>query len=189
MGMEENEMNQKAESSANGDDVAALNAALEQANAKAGENWDLYIRTQAEMQNLKRRAERDLEQAHKFGLEKFVNELLPVIDSLEMGLAAAREASSAEKLIEGTELTLRMLRSATEKFGVKAIDPAGAPFNPEWHQAISMQESASAAPNTVLHVVQKGYLLSDRLIRPALVVVAKAEQGAPNAPPSIDERA
>lgn len=167
-------------------DIGALKAALEQATAKASENWDHYVRAQAEMQNLKRRSERDLEQAHKYGLEKFAGELLPVMDSLELGYAAARDGgNAAEKLLEGTELTLRMFRQVLEKFNLKTLDPAGEPFNPELHQAISVQESATAQPNTVLHVVQKGYLLSDRLMRPALVVVARAAQQAS----SVDERA
>ena len=149
---------------------------LEDARAKADENWNLYLRSQAEMENLRRRGEKDLESAHKYALEKFANELLPVKDSLELGLAAVEENSdeAVEKLREGTELTLKMLASALEKFGVKEINPVGEAFNPDLHQAMTMQESAEAAPNTVLLVMQKGYTLNERMIRPALVVVSKA---------------
>jgi len=149
---------------------------LEDARAKADEHWNLYLRSQAELDNVRRRAEKDLESAHKFGLEKFANEILPVKDSLELGLAAVEENSdeAVEKLREGTELTLKMLTSALEKFGIKEINPVGEAFNPEQHQAMTMQESAEAAPNTVLVVMQKGYLLNERVMRPALVVVSKA---------------
>ncbi|MDH5359998.1 MAG: nucleotide exchange factor GrpE [Gammaproteobacteria bacterium] len=148
---------------------------LEDARAKADEHWNLYLRSQAELDNVRRRAEKDLESAHKFGLEKFANEMLPVKDSLELGLAAVEENSdeAVEKLREGTELTLKMLTSALEKFGIKEINPVGEAFNPEQHQAMTMQESAEAAPNTVLVVMQKGYLLNERVMRPALVVVSK----------------
>ena len=148
---------------------------LEDARAKADEHWNLYLRSQAELDNVRRRAEKDLESAHKFGLEKFANEMLPVKDSLELGLAAVEENSdeAVEKLREGTELTLKMLTSALEKFGIKEINPVGEAFNPEQHQAMTMQESAEAAPNSVLVVMQKGYLLNERVMRPALVVVSK----------------
>lgn len=157
-------------------DVEATVGLLEDARAKADEHWNMYLRSQAEMDNMRRRAEKDLESAHKFGLEKFANELLPVKDSLELGLAAVEENSdeAVEKLREGTELTLKMLGTALEKFGIKEINPVGEVFNPEQHQAMTMQESAEAAPNTVLIVMQKGYLLNDRVMRPALVVVSKA---------------
>ncbi|MDH5182337.1 MAG: nucleotide exchange factor GrpE [Gammaproteobacteria bacterium] len=157
-------------------DVEVTVGLLEDARAKADEHWNLYLRSQAEMDNMRRRAEKDLESAHKFGLEKFASELLPVKDSLELGLAAVEENSdeAVEKLREGTELTLKMLGTALEKFGIKEINPVGEVFNPEQHQAMTMQESAEAAPNTVLIVMQKGYLLNERVMRPALVVVSKA---------------
>lgn len=156
-------------------DVEETVGLLEDARAKADEHWNLYLRSQAEMDNMRRRAEKDLESAHKFGLEKFASELLPVKDSLELGLAAVEENSdeAVEKLREGTELTLKMLGTALEKFGIKEIDPVGEVFNPEQHQAMTMQESAEAVPNTVLIVMQKGYLLNERVMRPALVVVSK----------------
>ena len=148
---------------------------LEDARAKADEHWDKLLRTQAEMENMRKRFERDLENAHKYGLEKFARELLPVKDSLEMGLAAiSGESDDIARLREGVELTLNMLVTALEKSGIKEINPVDEPFDPTFHQAMSMQESPDAAPNTVLTVMQKGYQLNDRLIRPAMVIVAKA---------------
>ncbi len=148
---------------------------LEDARARADEHWDQVLRLQAELENLRKRQQRELESAHKYALERCVQELLPVKDSLEMGLAAAREVEeeSSARLCEGTELTLKMLQTALEKFGVREIDPAGQPFDPELHQAMSAVASEGSEPNTVLNVMQKGYLLNDRLIRPAMVVVAK----------------
>ena len=155
-----------------------LTLMLEDARAKADDHWDQVLRTNAELDNLRRRAKQDVENAHKYALEKFVQELLPVKDSLEMGLAAASgntdTAEVVQQLREGTELTLKMLTAALDKAGIREIDPVGEPFNPEQHQAMSMQESAEYAPNTVMAVMQKGYMLNDRLIRPAMVVVSKA---------------
>ena len=154
------------------EDLALL---LEDARAKADEHWNQLVRMQAELENTRRRAEADVEKAHKFGLEKFASELLPVIDSLEMGLAAAEGSDHevAQKLHEGTELTLKMFSGVLEKFGVKAVDPLGETFNPELHQAMTMQPSEEHEPNTVTAVMQKGYVLNDRLIRPAMVMVSK----------------
>ena len=153
-----------------------LVALLEDARNKADEHWNQSLRLQAEIDNLRKRNERDLANAHKFALEKFVAELLPVKDSLEMGLAAATEGEAIDpvKLQEGTELTLKMLGSALEKFGVQQVDPDGEKFNPEFHEAMSMQERADVEPNTVVAVIQKGYLLNERLVRPAMVMVSKA---------------
>jgi molecular chaperone GrpE len=154
---------------------AELQALLTDARSKADEHWDQCLRLQAELENLRKRGERDLANAHKFALEKFAAELLPVRDSLEMGVAAAAEESATvEHLREGSELTLKMLTSALEKFKVKEINPLNEQFNPEYHEAMSMQERADVAPNTVVTVVQKGYLLNDRLIRPAMVIVSRA---------------
>jgi molecular chaperone GrpE len=148
---------------------------LEDTRTKADEHWNLYLRTQAELENLRRRAERDIQNAHKFGLEKFVNELLPVIDSMEMGMAAANaEEEAVRPLLEGMELTLKMFQSVLEKMGVTVVNPENEAFNPEFHQAMSMQETTDAEPNTVLAVMQKGYVLNERLVRPAMVVVSKA---------------
>ena len=151
-----------------------LEDALAEARRAAQEHLGRALRAQAELENVRRRAERDLAHAHKFALERFVSELLPVRDSLELGLAAsAGEEANAAGIAEGVELTLRMLEQAMDKFGVKTVDPAGDPFNPEFHQAMTMQESDSAESGTVLTVVQKGYLLNERLVRPAMVIVAK----------------
>ncbi len=152
-----------------------LQLLLEDACSKADDHWNQVLRLQAELENLRKRNLRELENAHKYALEKFVQELLPVKDSLEMGVAAATEEAgeSVARLREGTELTLKMLQGVLEKFGVKEIDPEGEPFDPELHQAMSAVPSEEAEPNTVLTVMQKGYLLNDRLIRPAMVVVTK----------------
>ena len=166
-----------------------LSAELEQARRKADENWNQVLRLNAEMENLRKRMQREVEGAHKFALEKFVTELLPVRDSLEMGLSAAHGGDGeSDKIREGMELTLKQLVGAMEKFGVVQIDPKGERFDPQLHEAMSIQESADHDPNTVLVVMQKGYTLNDRLVRPAMVVVSKAgSEGAP--PPSIDVKA
>lgn len=169
--------------------VESLQAALAEAQAKADENYDLALRTKAEAENIKRRAEKDVSSAHKFALEKFVNELVPVIDSMELGLAAVQsEESDVAKIREGSELTLRMMMSAVEKFGIEQVNPEGEKFNPEFHQAMTMQESAEVEPNTVMTVIQKGYTLSGRLVRPAMVVVSKAAT-PPEDTKNIDETA
>ena len=151
---------------------------LAAAEAQAAENWDQFLRAQAEMENLRRRAQRDVENARKFALEKFAKELLGVKDSLEMGLNAAREGDAPDiaKLIEGTDLTLKQLGQAFEKNALIEIDPVGEKFNPERHEAMAMQASTEHEPNTVMTVVQKGYTLNERLIRPAMVLVAKAAE-------------
>jgi len=174
-------------SEASVEDVAAKIEALE---AKAEENWDHFVRTKAEMDNMRRRAERDLENAHKYALERFAQELLPVRDSLEMGVNAAQdEAADVAKLREGSEMTLRMLDSAMEKFNIKAIDPLDEPFNPELHQAMTMIEMPDKEPNTVINVLQKGYTLNERLVRPAMVVVSKAAAGEAESGTNVDEQA
>ena len=161
---------------------------LQDAQAKADQYWNQLLLARAEMENSRRRSERDVESAHKYALEKFVRELLPVKDSLELGLAAATgEGAELDKLREGMELTLKMLGAALEKFGVKEVNPKGEKFNPERHQAMAMQESAASEPNTVLTVYQKGYLLNERLIRPAMVVVSST--AAEKKGPPLDERA
>jgi molecular chaperone GrpE len=146
---------------------------LADAEAKAQENWNNYLRAVAELENFRKRVARDLENAHKFGLEKFAAELLEVRDSLELGLEAGDKAD-ARSLLAGKEATLRLLTKAFEKQGIAEINPVGAPFDPQLHEAIAMQESATAEPNAVLQVVQKGYQLNGRLLRPARVIVAKA---------------
>lgn len=148
---------------------------LQDAQAKADQHWNQLLLARAETENVRRRAERDVESAHKYALEKFVRELLPVRDSLELGLAATEgEQSDLGKIREGMELTLKVFGNALEKFGVKAVEPKGDRFNPELHQAMAMQETSDVEPNTVLTVYQKGYTLNDRLLRPAMVVVSRA---------------
>ena len=153
---------------------AELTALLEDARGKADEHWDQVVRMQAEMDNLRKRSERDLANAHKFALERFANELLPVRDSLEMGLAAFDSgAADPGKLREGVALTLQMLTNAMEKVAIKEVNPQDERFDPDFHQAMSMQERDDVEPNTVVTVVQKGYILNERLIRPAMVIVSK----------------
>lgn len=139
------------------------------------ENWDKFVRTQAELENFKRRSEKDLQDARKFGLEKFARDLLPVADSLELGLGVEiSDNPEAEKLHEGMALTLKQLLATLEKFNVVPVDPVNERFNPELHQAMAMQPTDEAEPNTVIKVYQKGYLLNGRLLRPAMVVVSQA---------------
>lgn len=177
-----------------GESHEELTLLLEDARSKADEHWDQLLRVKADMENIRRRAKQDVENAHKFALEKFALELLPVRDSLEMGLAAAEAGDNndaSDRLREGTELTLKMLIAAMEKFGIEAINPTGETFDPALHQAMSMQESADHKPNTVMAVMQKGYQLNERLIRPAMVVVSKAASSADAAESGghVDEQA
>jgi molecular chaperone GrpE len=153
------------------DAAASPEEALEALQAKADENWDRYLRAVAELENVRKRAARDVENAHKFALERFSRELVAVRDTLEMGLASV-EGASIESLIEGKEATLKLLTSVLQQFGIEEVDPAGEPFDPELHEAISMQPSDTAQPGSVLTVVQKGYTLNGRLLRPAMVIVA-----------------
>jgi molecular chaperone GrpE len=136
---------------------------------------DRALRVQAEAQNMIRRAERDVENARKFALERFVGALLPVIDNLERAQAAMGEPTEATRaLLEGVQLTHRSFIDVMQKFDVAAVDPVGQGFNPDLHQAMSMVEAPGAAPNSVVAVMQKGYTLNGRLVRPAMVVVARA---------------
>jgi len=160
-------------------DHAELHALLEDARGKADEHWDQCLRLQADMDNLRKRAERDVANAHKFALERFAAELLPVRDSLELGLAAfTAEGADPEKLREGVELTLQMLTNAMGKFEIREVNPQDERFNPDFHQAMSLQERDDVESGTVVTVVQKGYLLNDRLLRPAMVIVSKAPDAA-----------
>lgn len=141
--------------------------------AKTNER-DSVLRARAEVDNIRRRAEQDVEKAHKFALEKFANELLPVIDSLERAVELAdKQNTDLHAMIEGVELTLKSLYSAMNKFGVEPVDQVGCPFNPDVHQAMSMVESAEHPANHIVMVLQKGYTLNGRLIRPAMVMVSK----------------
>ncbi len=150
----------------------SLEAQLEDAQAKATENWESYLRAKAEMDNLRRRNTKDVENAHKYGIEKFVNELLPVLDSMGMGMAI--EDASVESQREGMKLTMNMLEKMMEKLGIEEIDPLNEKFDADKHQAMTMQPNADVEPNTVIAVMQKGYALNNRLIRPAMVMVSKA---------------
>lgn len=133
------------------------------------------LRTEAEAQNTRRRAEQDVEKARKFALEKFVNELLPVADNLERAIEAGNPDDESQKgMIEGVELTLKSLQDTLKKFNVEPVNPEGEPFDPQLHQAMSMVPNPDVEPNTVLNVFQKGYTLNGRLVRPAMVVVASA---------------
>ena len=150
----------------------SFEAQLEDAQKKATENWDQYLRAKAEMDNLRRRNVKDVENAHKFGVEKLVTELLPVLDGMAMGLST--EDASVEHMREGMELTMGMLEKMMEKLGIVEIDPINEKFDAAKHQAMTMQANADVEPNTVIAVMQKGYSLNDRLIRPAMVIVSKA---------------
>jgi molecular chaperone GrpE len=161
-----------------------LTRLLEDARNKADENWDQLMRARAEMENLRKRSQRELENAHKFAVDKFSQDMLQVWDSLELGHQAAQdENTDVAKLREGTELTLKLLVNLMEKNGIQQIDPEGEPFNPDYHQAMAMQDRDDVEPNTVVAVVQKGYLLNGRLLRPAMVMVSKAPSV------SVDEKA
>lgn len=149
----------------------ASDARLAEALAKADEHWEKYLRAAAETENVRKRAARDVENAHRFALEQFGKELLGVRDSLEMGVAAG-DSATVETLLEGKTATLKLLESAMQRFGIEQIDPVGEPFDPDFHEAISMQPSADLEPGSVVTVVQKGYTLNGRLLRPAMVIVA-----------------
>jgi len=157
--------------------IEELKKELEEARQKANDSWDKAVRAQAEMENLKRRTQKDLEDAHKFALTGFAKDLLPVLDSLVLGLQAATgDSEDVKKFREGSELTIKQFEALFAKFNIVAVDPLGQPFNPEQHQAMLMQVVEGAEPNTVVNVFQKGYMLNGRLLRPAMVVVAKAAE-------------
>lgn len=156
--------------------IETLQKQLAEAQQQAAVNLDKALRVHAEMDNLKKRVQKDLDDERKYGLAKFAKELLSVLDSLELGLRAATgDSPEIVKLREGNELTMKQFEAVFEKFNVEAIDPTGQPFNPELHQAMAMQPSATVEPGTVITSFQKGYILNGRLLRPAMVVVAKAE--------------
>lgn len=155
--------------------IAELEKALAASEAKFNEQQDSVLRARAEMENARRRAEAEVEKARKFALERFAGSLLDVIDNLERAVMLADAENEAIKpMLEGVEMTLKSFISTIEKFGMAPIDPQGEAFNPELHQAMSMQESADHEPNTVMAVMQKGYELNGRLLRPAMVMVSRA---------------
>ena len=155
--------------------INELELAVATAQSTVSDQKDSVIRAKAEVDNIRRRAAQDVEKARKFALEKFAGEMLTTVDNLERALQSIDKDDESKKgVIEGIELTLQGLIASLEKFGVKAVDPQDQPFNPELHQAMSMQEVPGVAPNTVIAVMQKGYELNGRLVRPAMVMVSKA---------------
>lgn len=153
---------------------------LNKAEAKVNENWDLAVRTQADFENYKRRAEKDIEHAHKYASERCIREFLEVSDSIEHSVTAAHAKDADIKSIQkGLELTAKILHNMLEKLHLKQIDPVGKPFNPSLHEAISMEESDDSPANTVIRVLQKGYQLHERVIRPARVTVSKVKEQTP----------
>ncbi len=153
--------------------IDTLDEEVESLRHKAEENLNKALRAHAELENVRKRTTRDIENAHKYALEKFIMELLPVLDSMELGISASGNADDITTLREGMDLTLKMFSSTLEKFGIHVIDPQGEKFNPEQHEAAAMQELDDAESGTVISVIQKGYELNGRLVRPAMVIVAK----------------
>lgn len=163
-----------AESDGEPDGEPDLETQLATANAKVDEHWARILRMQADLENERKRTQKQVSSAHKFAIEKFAEELLPIKDSLEMGLDAAKaDDADLSKIVEGSELTLKLLSQAFEKNQIVEVDPMDDKFDPNVHQAMSMQEVEGKEANTVIGVMQKGYTLNDRLIRPALVTVSK----------------
>ena len=155
--------------------IAHLEKALAQAQKTVDDQKDSVVRAKAEIENMRRRAAQDVEKAHKFALEKFATSLLPVIDNLERAIQFAdKENEAIKSVVEGVELTHQSFISTVEKFDMEVVDPQGEAFNPDRHQAMSMVEDAQLKPNTVTAVMQKGYVLNGRLLRPAMVMVSKA---------------
>ncbi|RZQ52167.1 nucleotide exchange factor GrpE [Pseudoalteromonas phenolica] len=159
------------------EEIAGLYLELEAAKQTIADQKDSVVRAAADVENMRRRAAQDVEKAHKFALEKFANELLPVIDNLNRAIEFSdRENETLKPVLEGVEMTLKSFEDAVAKFGVETVNPQGETFNPEFHQAMSIQPSNDVAPNTVLAVMQKGYTLNGRLLRPAMVMVSKAAE-------------
>ena len=154
--------------------------ALAAAKSEAEKYRDMALRAEAEMQNLRRRSERDVQNAHKFGAERLIQNLLPVVDSLEKAVEASQQAETAEDdpQLEGLKLCLKLFTDVLTKEGIEVVDPLGQPFDPNVHEALSMIENPDMEPNSVMAVIQKGYRLHERLVRPAMVMVSKAPAGA-----------
>ena len=153
--------------------TSELEQRIEELTDQLAQAKDQTLRAHAESQNIKRRAEQDVEKAHKFALEKFVGELIPVLESLEKGMESAEQAEGSNAaMLEGMRLIQKQFLDALAKFKVEQVDPAGQPFDPNFHQAISMVPNPELEPNTVMDVFQKGYTLHGRVIRPAMVVVS-----------------
>jgi molecular chaperone GrpE len=174
-------MAEKPQPVINHPDYKKLQEKLTEAEAKINEHWNEVLRAKADLQNVQRRAEQDVAKAHKYGLEKFALELLPIIDSLERGLSSCDEKLThtlknnelLKNMRHGMELTIDMFLKTLQKFGIEQVDPIGKDFNPELHEAMSIKEDPNLKPNTIVEVIQKGYTLNGRLLRPALVIVAK----------------
>ncbi len=174
-----NETNQPLNEAVPDIEGATPDSALAAAEAKAQENWNSYLRSVAELDNYRKRAEREIDNARKFAVERFAQELVTVGDALEAGIAAGAAAGAsggAGPVLEGAQATLRQLQKAFDKAGIKVIDPAGQPFDPAWHEAMVAQPSQDQPANTVLTVIQKGYSLNGRLLRPARVIVSKTPE-------------
>ncbi len=171
--------NEAAENEAVENDADAEPDPVAGLQATADENWDRYLRAAAEVENVRKRAARDVENARRYALENFGRELLAVKDSLEMGIQAADNAD-VDALLAGKEATLKLLSTTLERFGIEELDPEGEPFDPELHEAMTVQPSADMEPGSVLKVVQKGYSLNGRLLRPAMVVVAAEPAPTPD---------
>jgi len=155
-------------------ELERLQLALSEAEERAKSHWEQYLRAVADLDNVRKRAQRDIEAANRYGLEKFAAELLPVRDSLELAVQNAEKATDIRSLKQGQEATLQLLAKALEKLGIVTINPVGEPFDPARHEAMMAQPSNTAEPNSVLQVVQPGYELNGRLLRPARVIVSKA---------------
>ncbi len=161
-------------------EISKLTELLAAAEAKAKEHWDLVLRGRADLENARRRCDRDLQDARRYAIENFATELLMVVDSLEHALIASEgDHASIKSLRHGVELTLKLLLSTLEKFSIKQINPEGQMFDPGIHQAMKTEDSLKVAPNTILSVMQKGYLIHDRVLRPARVIVAKKPENFP----------
>jgi molecular chaperone GrpE len=159
------------------DPLTALQNEVEAMRAEAGKNWDLYLRERADLENARKRNQRDKEDAIRFANDRLLKEMVPVLDNLERAIEhAGQEETDNRGLLEGVNMTIAQFRKALEDFGVKAINAIGTDFDPNLHQAMGQIESADQAPNTVVNEFQKGYLLHDRLLRPSLVMVAKARE-------------
>ena len=169
-----NETNQPLSEAVPDNGAATPDFALAAAEAKAQENWNTYLRSVAELENYRKRTEREIDNARKFAIERFAQDLVTVGDALEAGIAAG--AGSSGPVLEGAQATLRQLQKAFEKAGIKIIDPAGQAFDPAWHEAMVAQESPDKPANTILTVIQNGYSLNGRLLRPARVIVSKATE-------------
>ena len=161
------------------DPLVALQSDLVAAQEEARNNWDLYLRERADMENLRKRHQRDREDAIRFANDRLLKEMIPVLDNLERAVSHAEQGENGQQgLLEGVNMTISQFRKALEDFGVKPIQAVGAAFDPNLHQAMGQVESTDQAPNTVASEFQKGYLLHDRLLRPSLVMVTKAPSEA-----------